>query len=47
MSIVKRKNLCYNIDAIKEEVQSNGQVIQRPKQTGGKSRWANKRTDLP
>ena len=26
MSIVKSEKVCYNIDAIKEEVQSNGQI---------------------
>ena len=26
MSIAKDKKLCYTIDAIKEEVQSNGQI---------------------
>lgn len=26
MSIVKGEKVCYNIDAIKEEVQSNGQI---------------------
>jgi len=39
MSIVKSEKVCYNIDAIKEEVQSNGQIrttqIKQEEQSNG------------